>query len=72
MANRLKTVKKSADPWKLTAEREEKRALLPMLCFFFLVAFTSYLFTWKEDQDKVFSRVFPSWLLIGTPSDSII
>ncbi len=70
MANRLKTVKKNADPGKLTADIEEKvvlrdvvkdertrkimGALLLMLCFFFLVAFTSYLFTWKEDQDKVF------------------
>lgn len=72
MANRLKTVKKSSDPGKLTAEKEEKvvlrdvvkderthkitGALLLMLCFFFLVAFTSYLFTWKEDQDKVFQH----------------
>jgi S-DNA-T family DNA segregation ATPase FtsK/SpoIIIE len=72
MANRLKTVKKNADPGKLTADLEEKvvlrdvvkdertrkitGALLLMLCFFFLVAFTSYLFTWKEDQDKVFQH----------------
>jgi len=72
MANRLKTVKKNADPGKLTADIEEKvvlrdvvkdertrkitGALLLMLCFFFLVAFTSYLFTWKEDQDKVFQH----------------
>jgi S-DNA-T family DNA segregation ATPase FtsK/SpoIIIE len=72
MANRIKTVKKSPDPGKLTAEKEEKLALrevvkdertrkitgafLLMLCFFFLVAFTSYLFTWKEDQDKVFQH----------------
>ncbi|HLO82585.1 MAG TPA: DNA translocase FtsK 4TM domain-containing protein [Chitinophagaceae bacterium] len=72
MANRIKTVKKSPDPGKLTAEKEEKvvlrevvkdertrkitGAVLLMLCFFFLVAFTSYLFTWKEDQDKVFQH----------------
>ncbi len=72
MANRLKTVKKAQDPGKLTAEKVEKvvlrevvkderthkiiGALLLMLCFFFLVAFTSYLFTWKEDQDKVFQH----------------
>ncbi len=72
MANRLKTVKKAPDPGKLTAEKVEKvvlrevvkderthkiiGALLLMLCFFFLVAFTSYLFTWKEDQDKVFQH----------------
>ncbi len=72
MANRIKTVKKSPDPGKLTAEKEEKvvlrdvvkdertrkitGAVLLMLCFFFLVAFTSYVFTWKEDQDKVFQH----------------
>ncbi len=72
MANRLKTVKKNSDPGQLTTEKEEKvvlrdvvrderthkitGALLLMLCFFFLVAFTSYLFTWKEDQDKVFQH----------------
>jgi DNA segregation ATPase FtsK/SpoIIIE, S-DNA-T family len=70
MANRLKSAKKSPDPGKLTAEKEEKvvlkevvkdertkkitGAFLLMLCFFFFAAFTSYLFTWKEDQDKVF------------------
>jgi S-DNA-T family DNA segregation ATPase FtsK/SpoIIIE len=72
MANRIKTVKKSPDPGKLTTEKEEKLvlrdvvkdertrkitgAILLMLCFFFLVAFTSYVFTWKEDQDKVFQH----------------
>lgn len=72
MANRLKTVKKNADPGKLTADKVEKvdlrdvvkdertrkitGAILLMLCFFFLVAFTSYLVTWKEDQDKVFQH----------------
>lgn len=70
MANRLKSAKKSPDPGKLTSEKEEKvvlkevvkdertkkiiGAFLLMLCFFFFAAFTSYLFTWKEDQDKVF------------------
>lgn len=72
MANRLKSAKKSPDPGKLTAEKEEKvlltevvkdertkkitGAFLLMLCFFFFAAFTSYLFTWKEDQDKVFQH----------------
>lgn len=62
--------KKGPDPEKLVAEKEEKVELqevvkdertwkivgviLLMLCFFFFIAFTSYLFTWKEDQDKVF------------------
>jgi DNA segregation ATPase FtsK/SpoIIIE, S-DNA-T family len=72
MANRLKTVKKTPDPGKLTTEKVEKIALkhvvkderthkitgavLLMLCFFFFVAFTSYLFTWAEDYDKVFQH----------------
>ncbi|MFZ9662160.1 MAG: DNA translocase FtsK 4TM domain-containing protein, partial [Chitinophagaceae bacterium] len=62
--------KKGPDPEKLVAEKEEKVELqevvrdertwkivgvvLLTLCFFFFIAFTSYLFTWKEDQDKVF------------------
>jgi S-DNA-T family DNA segregation ATPase FtsK/SpoIIIE len=72
MANRLKTVKKTPDPRKLTTDKVEKLAIkevvkderthkitgavLLMLCFFFFVAFTSYLFTWKEDYDKVFQH----------------
>ncbi|TAH02624.1 MAG: DNA translocase FtsK, partial [Sphingobacteriales bacterium] len=72
MANRLKSTKKSPDPGKLTAEKEERilltevvkdertrkiaGAVFLMLCFFFFAAFTSYLFTWKEDQDKVFQH----------------
>jgi S-DNA-T family DNA segregation ATPase FtsK/SpoIIIE len=70
MANRLKSARKNPDPGKLTTEKEEKivlrdvvrdertrkilGAFLLVLCFFFFAAFTSYLFTWKEDQDKVF------------------
>ncbi len=69
MANRLKTVKKTPDPGKLTTEKVEKLAIkqvvgderthkitgavLLMLCFFFFIAFTSYLFTWREDYDIV-------------------
>ncbi len=72
MANRLKTARKTPDPGKLTTEKVEKLAIkevvrderthkitgaiLLMLCFFFFVAFTSYLFTWKEDYDKVFQH----------------
>jgi len=26
-----------------------------LICIFLFIAFTSYLFTWKEDQDKIFS-----------------
>ncbi len=55
---------------KLVAEKEEKveakqlvkdertrkiiGSVLLLLCFFLFIAFTSYLFTWAEDQDKVF------------------
>ncbi len=72
MANRLKTVKKTPDPGKLTTEKVEKLAIkqvvrderthkitgaiLLMLCFFFFIAFTSYLFTWQVDQDIVLSK----------------
>ena len=72
MANRLKTVKKTPDPGKLTAEKVEKLAIkqvvrderthkitgavLLMLCFFLFIALTSYLFTWKEDYDIVQSK----------------
>ena len=72
MANRLKTARKTPDPGKLTTEKVEKLAIkevvkderthkitgaiLLMLCFFIFVAFTSYLFTWKEDYDKVFQH----------------
>lgn len=30
-------------------------AVLLLICLFLFVAFASYLFTWKEDQDKVFN-----------------
>ncbi len=58
------------DPDKLKPEKEEQLPVkdlvkderthkivgagLILLAFFLFVAFTSYLFTWKEDQDKVF------------------
>jgi DNA segregation ATPase FtsK/SpoIIIE, S-DNA-T family len=32
-------------------------AILLLIAFFLCVAFISYLFTWKEDQDKVFKGV---------------
>lgn len=69
MGNRLKTPKNTADPEVLKEEKEEAveiRSLVrderthkimgSVLIFFGLflfVAFTSYLFTWMEDQDKV-------------------
>ncbi len=38
--------------------------ILLLLAFLFFVAFTSYLFTWQEDQDKVFQHGYK--LLLGT------
>lgn len=61
---------KTPDPGKLKPEKEEKLtvkqvirderthkiagAVFLLLAIFLLIAFTSYLFSWKEDQDKVF------------------
>ena len=72
MANRLKSDKKKPNPEKLTEEKVEQvtletlikdertrkilGAFLLLLSFFLFVAFTSYLFTWAEDQDKVRSH----------------
>jgi S-DNA-T family DNA segregation ATPase FtsK/SpoIIIE len=70
MANRLKSKKgqKSSDKLKpekasqvtvrqlVKDERTHKitGTLFLLLAIFLFIAFTSYLFTWKEDQDKVF------------------
>ncbi len=72
MANRLKSDKKKPNPEKLTEEKVEQvtfetlikdertrkilGAFLLLLSFFLFVAFSSYLFTWAEDQDKVRSH----------------
>ena len=50
----------------LTDERTHKiiGTLFLLMSFLFFVAFTSYLFTWEEDQDKVF--LHGSKLLMGT------
>lgn len=69
MGNRLKSPKQSIDPEVLLEDKEEEvevkslvkdertqkilGSLLLFFCFFLFVAFTSYLFTWMEDQDKV-------------------
>ncbi len=69
MGNRLKTPKNTVDPEVLKEEKEETveiRSLvrderthkilgfaLIFFGLFLFVAFTSYLFTWMEDQDKV-------------------
>ncbi len=71
MANRLKSDKKKSDPGKLTSEKVEQvewkavvqdertrkifGAVLLLISFFLFVAFTSYLFTWAKDQDKITS-----------------
>ena len=69
MGNRLKSPKPEVDPEVLMGDKEEEveikslirdertqkilGSLLIFICFFLFVAFTSYLFTWMEDQDKV-------------------
>jgi S-DNA-T family DNA segregation ATPase FtsK/SpoIIIE len=72
MANRTKRSKKGPDPEKLTVEQEETADIQEVvrdertqkvigvfilgLSFFLLVAFISYMFTWQEDQDKIFAH----------------
>lgn len=69
MGNRLKAPKETVDPEVLKEEKEETveirslvrderthkiaGSLLLFIFFFLFVAFTSYLFTWTEDQDMV-------------------
>ncbi|HEX5024567.1 MAG TPA: DNA translocase FtsK 4TM domain-containing protein [Agriterribacter sp.] len=61
---------KSPDPEKLTSDKTEKikvtelvkderthkilGTVLLLTAFFLFIAFTSYIFTWRQDQDKVF------------------
>lgn len=61
---------KNPNPEKLTTDKEEKvkvkelvaderthkiiGSVLLLTAFFLFIAFTSYIFTWKQDQDKVF------------------
>ena len=61
---------KTVEPGQLKQEKEEAvevkqllkderthkiiGTLFLLLAFLFFIAFTSYLFTWQEDQDKVF------------------
>jgi DNA segregation ATPase FtsK/SpoIIIE, S-DNA-T family len=68
---------KNPDPEKLAADKEEKvkvkelvkderthkifGSILLLISFFLFIAFTSYLFTWRQDQDKVFQG-FSSFL----------
>lgn len=72
MANRTKNSKKNPESDNLTLEKEQTAdlkevvrdertrkivgAFILLLCFFVFVSFISYLFTWKEDQDKVFAH----------------
>ena len=69
MGNRLKSPKKETNAESFKEEKEEVveiktiirderthkiiGALSLLLCFLLFVSFTSYLFTWKEDQDMV-------------------
>ncbi len=69
MANRLKSTKKEVEAENLVDDKEEvievkslvrdERTLkiigsvFLFVCFFLFVSFTSYLFTWSEDQDKI-------------------
>lgn len=71
MANLKKSSKKSSSKDDLSQEKEQTAdlkevvrderthkivgAFILLSCFFVFVAFISYLFTWKEDQDKVFN-----------------
>ncbi len=52
----------------LKDERTQKIAgsILLLLAILFFIAFTSYLFTWDEDQDKVFKEGYK--LLLGSSS----
>ena len=54
----LKAEKEEKIDWKVLA-RDERTwkivgAIFLLISLFLLIAFISYLFTWKEDQDKVF------------------
>jgi S-DNA-T family DNA segregation ATPase FtsK/SpoIIIE len=69
MGNRLRSPKTEEEPIELKEEKEESveiksivrderthkilGSLLLFFCFFLFVSFTSYLFTWTEDQDKI-------------------
>ena len=64
------TIKKAADPKKMNADKEERvemrkllkdershkiaGTILILISFLLFISFTSYLFTWQEDQSKVF------------------
>ena len=72
MANRLKSKKSQKPADKLNSDKEapvkvkqlvkDERthkitgAVCLLVSLFLFIAFTSYLFTWKEDQDKVFQH----------------
>ncbi len=74
MANKLKNSKKSADPEKLAVEKEEQvtakeilqderthkitGTIFILVAVFLFIAFSSYLFTWQEDQSNIHQQ---SW-----------
>ena len=69
MANRLKSTKSEVDTENLVDDKEEVIEVKSLvkderthkivgsislfICFFLFVSFTSYLFTWSQDQDKI-------------------
>ncbi len=69
MANKLKTKSPPPDPQKLNPEKEAQVSVAEIVkddrthkiagtisllfCVFLFIAFTSYIFTWQEDQDKI-------------------
>src|SRR6267154_4744887 len=58
VANKLKPEKESQVTVKQIVKDERTHkitgAVFLLLAIFLFIAFTSYLFNWKEDQDKVF------------------
>jgi S-DNA-T family DNA segregation ATPase FtsK/SpoIIIE len=56
----------------LKDERTHKIAgsICLLLAILFFIAFTSYLFSWEEDQDKVFKEGYK--LLIGTDTKAYL
>lgn len=83
-SNRVKQQKKSTASAGLKQEKEESVSVkqlvkderthkilgtvLLLICFFLIIAFISYCFTWKEDQDKVLKGF--SGFLFG-PDDQV-
>lgn len=63
MAKKSERKEQGKPPFEIRDERVRKLAglLCLLLAFYLFIAFTSYLFTWREDQDKVLRF---SWSLL--------